>query len=318
MQQRHEHPYGLPHDSDPVSSLSVSNGHSLPYNVHNEEIIQHLYQAGFQTGHYSDTILNVHQNSYRLHAIILSRSPLLAHLMSTTPPTSGQRVIYVQLDNEPEVTQEGFAIALGYLYSSISISLVRPDNARGVLAAGCLLGGMEDLCEYTYDTCRQSINLDTINEWLAFVDSIPGSDGSLSPEQTFTSVFGQYARRLRDDVFHYLVATLPNILGVNPSVVSESGPPQGKAGRETLLQIFSLVPFDMFKAAVESPAFEIGSDHSRFKFAKDAIELRKKGVSQGRGAEETVVLAFGGGHMGGSAVHVTRKMRKRPLWKVHS
>lgn len=26
--------------------------------------------------------------------------------MSTTPPTSGQRVIYVQLDNEPEVTQE--------------------------------------------------------------------------------------------------------------------------------------------------------------------------------------------------------------------
>ena len=28
IQQRHEHPYGPPHDSDPVSSPPVSNGHS--------------------------------------------------------------------------------------------------------------------------------------------------------------------------------------------------------------------------------------------------------------------------------------------------
>ena len=164
-------------------------------------------------------------------------------------------------DRFPLVTSHSRVVifsALGYLYSSISARLVRPDNARSVLAAGCLLGGMDDLCEYTYDTCRQSINLDTINDWLSFIDGIPGSDGSLSPEQTLTSVFGQYARRLRDDVFHFLVATLPNLLGVNPSAVSESGLSQGKAGRETMLQIFSLVPFDMFKAAVESPDFEIG------------------------------------------------------------
>ncbi|KAI6117741.1 hypothetical protein EDD16DRAFT_999590, partial [Pisolithus croceorrhizus] len=111
---------------------------------------------------------------------------------------------------------------------------------------------------------------------------------------------------------------LPNALEVNSPAISESGSSQGRSGRGTLLQIFSLVPFDMFKAAVESPAFQIGSDQSRFKFAKDAIELRKKGIARGRGAEETVVLAFGGSDMGESAVHVTRKIRKRPLWKVHS
>ncbi|KAI6150298.1 hypothetical protein BKA82DRAFT_4113983 [Pisolithus tinctorius] len=309
----------LPCDSVAVSPLPTSNGYSQALNSHNEEIIHHLYHAGFQTGHYADTILNVRQNSYRLHAIILSRSPFLAHLMSTSPPAGGQRVIYVQLDNEPEVTQEGFVIALGYLYSSVSIDLIRPDNSRGVLAAGCLLGGMDDLCVYAYESCRQSINVETIHEWLEFVDNIPGSDGSLDPEQqTLTSVFGQYARRLRDDVFHFLVDTLPNVLEVNSSAVSESGSSQGRSGRETLLQIFSLVPFDMFKAAVESPAFQIGSDQSRFKFAKDAVELRKKGIARGRGAEETVVLAFGGSHMGESAVHVTRKIRKRPLWKVNS
>jgi hypothetical protein len=62
-----------------------------------------------------------------------------------------------------------------------------------------------------------------------------------------------------------------------------------------------------------------GSDQARFKFAKDAIELRKHGIARGPGAEETVVLAFGGKNsIGGSAVHVTRKMRKRPLWKVNA
>ncbi|KIK97403.1 hypothetical protein PAXRUDRAFT_136345 [Paxillus rubicundulus Ve08.2h10] len=287
--------------------------------MHNEEIVHHLYHAGFQTGNYADTILHVHQNSYRLHAIILSRSPLLAHLMSTSPQTGGQRVIFLQLDHEPEVTQEAFAIALGYLYSSVSISLIRPGNARGVLAAGCLLGGMEDLCGYAYETCRRSISVETITEWLGFVDSLPSSsDESIAPQQLLTSVFAQYTAKLREDVFHFLVVTLPNTLQVHSAAVSESGTSQGHTSRDTLLQIFSRVPFDMFKAAVESPTFQIGSDQCRFKFAKDVIELRKGGISRGHGAEETVVLAFGGGHMGGSTVHVTRKMRKRPLWKVNS
>lgn len=61
-----------------------------------------------------------------------------------------------------------------------------------------------------------------------------------------------------------------------------------------------------------------GSDQARFKFAKDAIDLRRRGISRGSGAEETVVLAFGGENFGSSAVHITRKMRKRHLWKVNS
>ena len=49
---------------------------------------------------------HVFQHAYGLHAIILSRSPFLAHLMSTVPPAGIQRVIYVPLEHEPEVTQE--------------------------------------------------------------------------------------------------------------------------------------------------------------------------------------------------------------------
>ena len=304
------------------SSEYGANGFAQPpyQNHHNEEIINHLYHLGFQTGNYADTILHVHQNVYRLHAIILSRSPLLAHLMSTSPQSGGQRVIYVNLDQEPEVTHEGFEIALGYLYSAISSTRIRPENARAVLAAGCLLGGMEDLCRYAYETCRQSITVETISGWVEFIDSIPSStDASTTPDTPKPTIFGQYAKRLKDDVYHFLVDTLPEILEVRHP--ASEAPTSGPSGRDVLLQIYSLVPFEMFKTAVESPHFRLdpsGSDQARFKFAKDAIELRKRGIARGSGAEETVVLAFGGNNFGGSSVHITRKMRKRPLWKVNA
>jgi len=306
--------------SNQSASEPVVNGYlqqSL-YQLHNEAIVNHLYHSGFQTGNYADTILHFHQNAFRLHAIILSRSPFLAHLMSTSPQTGSQRVIYVDLEQEPEITLDGFAIALGYLYSSISLRHVSPQNARTVLAAGCLLGGMDDLCEYAYEMCVSSITVDTINEWLEFIDTIPGAtDGTSTPvEMPARSVFGPYAQRLRDEVFHFLVVTLPIMLEVNQTSAADPTSAQGAKGRDVLLHVFSRVPFEMFKAAVESATFQIGSDQARFKFAKEAIEIRKRGIARGQGAEETVVLAFG--NTGGSAVHVTRKIRKRPLWKVNS
>ncbi|KAJ7940792.1 hypothetical protein B0H13DRAFT_1697897 [Mycena leptocephala] len=300
--------HGLNHSS---SHSGHANGFIL--DRHNAEIVDHLYHSGFETGNYADTLLHVHHGhgvTYRLHAIILSRSPFLAHLMSTSPQSNGQRVIYVHLERELEVTQEGFAIALGYLYSSASLGLVHEKNCRAVLASAHLLGGMDELCTYSYDACRRSISVDTIGEWLQFIDTIPSpSDGTSTADLTQTSIFGLYGQRLRDDVFNFLVVTLPQSLDIQSD--SSSSKP-GVNGRDMLLQIFCRVPFDLFKTAMESPTFEIGSHQTRFKFAKDAIDLRKRGIA--RGAEETVVLS----NFGDSAVHITRKMRKRPLWKVNS
>ncbi|KAJ7083829.1 hypothetical protein C8R43DRAFT_1052002 [Mycena crocata] len=301
---------GTPSGSNHSNSHSeYANGFVL--DRHNTDIINHLYHAGFQTGNYSDTVLHVHQGhgvTYRLHAIILSRSPFLAHLMSTSPQGNAQRVIYVHLERDPEVTHEGFAIALGYLYSSASMGLIHEKNCRAVLASAHLLGGMDELCTYSYDACTRSISVDTIGEWLQFIDTIPSpSDGTSTPDLTQSSIFGPYMDRLRDDVFNFLIITLPQSLDIH-----DSSSNTGVDGRDMLLQIFSRVPFDLFKTAMESSAFEIGSDQTRFKFAKDAIDLRKRGIA--RGAEETVVLS----NFGGSAVHITRKMRKRPLWKVNS
>lgn len=151
--------------------------------------------------------------------------------------------------------------ALGYLYSAAALKLLRPENARGVLAAACLLGRMDDLCSYAYEACQQSITVETINGWLDFVETIPSStDGTTTPENLpAPTLFGYYAQRLRDDVLHFLVVTLPSVLQIHDTS------PQSN-GRNTLLQIFSRVPFNLFKTAVESSTFQIGSQ-TNFIFA---------------------------------------------------
>lgn len=160
--------------------------------------------------------------------------------------------------------------ALAYLYSAAALANVRPENARSVLAAACLLGRMDDLCNYAYEVCRQSISLESLPSWLEFVDSVPTpTDGSSTPiieqhQSPRTAVFGPYAQRLRDDVFNFLVVTLPNLVNFGGQATPTTPLPEGAsshadAGRETLLQVFARVPFDLFKAAVESPTFQLGS-----------------------------------------------------------
>ncbi len=158
---------------------------------------------------------------------------------------------------------------MGYLYSAESLNSLRPENSRAVLAAACLLGGMDDLCGYAYELARQSISIENIGDWLEFVEAIPSpSDGTSTPieqhqvPQSRTAVFGSYAQRLKDDVFHFLVVRLPstlNVSGVSTPVTPQTEGAPSDAGRDTLLQIYARVPFDLFKAAVESPTFQIGT-----------------------------------------------------------
>jgi len=137
-----------------------------------------------------------------------------------------------------------------------SLGLIHEKNSRAVLASAHLLGGMDELCTYSYDACRRSISVDTISDWLQFIDTIPSpSDGTTTPDLTQTSIFGPYGPRLRDDIFNFLIVTLPQSLDLHPD---PSSPKSDVNGRDMLLQIFSRVPFDLFKTAMESQTFEIG------------------------------------------------------------
>ncbi|EJU05349.1 hypothetical protein DACRYDRAFT_103838 [Dacryopinax primogenitus] len=326
-----ETPETTPHStggSDEAGHSQTSYYQSTTAAYHNEEILGHLYHTGFQMGNYSDINLHIEKRQYRLHALILARSTTLAHLMSTASHSSPQ-TIYISLSSEPFITEEGFSIALGFLYASVSLQLVTPQNALSVLASACYLGGMEDMAAHAYAVCKSGISLETLPTWMQFVSSISNDDidakGSLSCREKnrsseHRSILGDYGERLKDDVMHYFIAVLPIELGTfepratvaSPNTSTPAASPGRPSGYNVYLHLYTSLPFTIFKLCIESPVLPAPSDHVRFNFAKACVAARKPGL--GRDSEETVVLAFG--TEGGSAVCLARKTRKKALWKV--
>ncbi|KZO97887.1 hypothetical protein CALVIDRAFT_535985 [Calocera viscosa TUFC12733] len=320
-----ETPQTMPHSTG--GSEEAGESHNSYYQsttaaYHNEEILSHLYHTGFQMGH-------IENRQYRLHSLILARSTTLAHLMSTASHSSPQ-TIYISLASEPLITEEGFSIALGFLYAAVSLQLVHPQNALSVLASACYLGGMDDLAAHAYEVCKSSISLETLPTWIEFVESIVGdevepkassaSDRDKDGSSGRRSILGVYAERLRDDVMQYFIGALPRELGAfdpqpaapPPSTQTPSASPDRPSGHDVYLRLFTLLPYSLFKSCIESPLLPAPSDHVRYNFAKACVAARKPG--RGRDGEETVVLAFG--TEGGSAVCLARKARKKALWKV--
>lgn len=146
-------------------------------------------------------------------------------------------------------------ITLGYLYSYQASKMLSQVNARAVLASACLLGGMDELANRAYQTCKDSIRVESIEDWLAWVDTHPSPFRTHSPstsaastprspspqsipETPGSSIYGPYAQYLRDDVLEFLIVSLPTILFAD----TKSNKP-GEA-QEALLGIFSRVGFD--------------------------------------------------------------------------
>ena len=68
------------------------------------------------------------------------------------------------------------------------------------------------------------------------------------PPTSPTAIYGPYAARLREDVFTFLVVTLPEHLSV-----------AGSPASDVLIPVYARLPFDYFKAAIESPDFPISA-----------------------------------------------------------
>lgn len=165
---------------------------------------------------------------------------------------------------------------MGYLYSSASMGHLTPENSRAVLAAACLLGGMDDLCMAAYEICRDTISTETIQDWLHLLDGYrpspsPSSPATSNPGTPVAEVnghgpmgiLGTYGKRLREDVFSFLVVTLPVSLQAFPTHSQRAAPAavdgaMAESGLDALLRIYAMLPFDVFKHAVESPAFPVG------------------------------------------------------------
>ncbi|KAL7410658.1 hypothetical protein BDY24DRAFT_417752 [Mrakia frigida] len=285
------------------SSIGESQNQSGNKNDHGLSILTQLFETGFQRGDYHDIVLHTPSRSYRLHRLLLSASPLLRPQLFHGPD------IFVSFDSSPAITEEGFAISLGHLYSTFSTHFLESPHEeiqslqsarlfRSVLASAVLLGSMDDLASLALEKCLLSISAPTILDWVE----------ALTPAHLMS--YGPYGQPIKAAVEHYLASTLPREGGAETSEPSKE-----------LVEVYSRLPFELFKSSIESASFP-GSDRSIFAFTKNIISQRLPFLSPNSGTlsshtEENVVLSFGA-KKGGSNVFVTRKggRKERGLWKV--
>ncbi|OXG45507.1 hypothetical protein C359_00192 [Cryptococcus neoformans Bt120] len=284
---------------------------------HAVNLARGIFNVGYLNQEWSDIQLTFFASGLKSHRLILARSPYLAHLMSAAAPGTTIHLSFT----DGNVTEESVHIVLQHLYNP-SMNLVYPQNARAVLATAFLFGGMPELIHHAYLVIRDSLDAKNVVDlvyWLeASSDSSAVYDGQTpSRNHREDSVkawlgdpyprYGEWTIRLRHDAVNYLLHSLPE------QVIKEN---KFNALDDPLSITYAHLPYELFKALVESPELPIVSHQDRFTFVKKVLVQRKKiAPSGGPQMEENVVLAFRGGE--GMEVHVTRRPKKgRTFFKV--
>ncbi|ORX86394.1 hypothetical protein K493DRAFT_291290 [Basidiobolus meristosporus CBS 931.73] len=289
------HPANTEQENTQSSGLNGQRGFSPQHNA----ICTHLYQVGFLSGAFSDVILHVPKfsanNVYKLHSLVLARSPFFHHLLTTS---LNPHELILNLE-DPNISDEGLVIALGYLYAGFPQLQINPTNALNVLATAYLLQ-LEDLCAISTEVAKKNISRQTVLAYTQFVDQADGVG------------YGAYTADIRESCFDFLTGTLPKQTEAFISGKSEN--------YLSLVEAYVELPFDWLKRSIESQNLHIPSDMDRYNFAKEVVSRREKRRNAGKrntAGEESVVLAFGT-KVGGRVTLVRKppKAQKRTLWRA--
>lgn len=296
-----------------------------------------MYQVGFLNGTFSDVLLHVPSltadRAYKLHSLILCRSPTLLHVLNSA---ADYHDISLSIE-DPNITEESFAIALGHLYASYSHQAINPLNAKNVLATAYFLE-LPDLANLAFQIMVSNLSLDNVLDYTRFVEGISGNpadnsnghatngsgettptNGSHSPQLSQASTtkqeYGIFGQQIRDACFHFLTTGLTSGEPVFGSHKNENA-------RRLLVSTLVQLPFEWLKKVVESDKFSAPSDVERYHLAKEVIHLREKARNPALGGEESVVMVFGS--TSASAISIVRKplrplggrRTERVLWRA--
>ncbi|KAI8592194.1 hypothetical protein BDZ88DRAFT_408611 [Geranomyces variabilis] len=292
---------------------------------YHDEICSHLYNNGFIRGLYADLIVHLQTAGtgspgldgssgvviFKLHKIIAIRSPYFAHLLAEMEDNAAnggpdmQGIINLTIPaHDPNLTPEGFSIALASLYASYSQSLLvdqstagtpqRSALLRSVLCAATLLH-LAPLAALATAQIKADVSRDTVLDYCLYVS-----------DPAFAHAYGQHtSMELREAVLVYLTK------GVVHDVCHQHGVANVWADREAepykdLVATFSKLPFEWLKKVVESRGFKVPSDLDRYQFAKEVVAIRQRArtaaapnaqpqttASMLLAGEENVLLAFG-------------------------
>ncbi|KAJ6797970.1 Uncharacterized protein M6B38_215225 [Iris pallida] len=110
-------------------------------------LCDHIQMEGFNSGAFSDVVVQAMGSTYRLHRLILSRSSYFRNMLHGPWKEAGAPTVVLHID-DANVNSESIAMALGYLYGHHP--KLNDNNAFRVLAAASFLD-LQDLCAICTD-----------------------------------------------------------------------------------------------------------------------------------------------------------------------
>lgn len=110
-------------------------------------LCDHIQMEGFNSGAFSDIVVQAMGSNYRLHRLILSRSSYFRNMLHGPWKEAAAPNLALQID-DPNVNSEAITIALAYLYGHHP--KLNDGNAFRVLAAASFLD-LQDLCAICTD-----------------------------------------------------------------------------------------------------------------------------------------------------------------------
>lgn len=146
-------------------------------------LCEHVQIEGFNSGSFSDIVVNAMGSTYHLHRLILSRSSYFRNMLHGPWKEASAAIVTLQIDDN-NVNDEAIAIALAYLYGNHP--KLNDNNAFRVLAAASFLD-LQDLCAICTDFIISEL---WTSNFLAYQVFAENQDYGIHGERVRTACWG--------------------------------------------------------------------------------------------------------------------------------
>lgn len=127
----------------------------------------HLYSRGLLAGKHSDITVIAFGKRYKLHRLILDRSPFFASALSEPwlEAQAKEMTVYPQ-DIDSAITQASFELALNCLYGCVASEVMQ--DPAGLFATACWLE-MRDLVDLSIDSMLRQMTTQTLSPLIKLI-----------------------------------------------------------------------------------------------------------------------------------------------------
>ncbi|KAK7363575.1 hypothetical protein VNO77_05722 [Canavalia gladiata] len=146
-------------------------------------LCEHVQIEGFNSGSFSDIVVNAMGSTYHLHRLILSRSSYFRNMLHGPWKEASAPVVTLHVDDK-NVNDEAIAMALAYLYGHHP--KLNDNNAFRVLAAASFLD-LQDLCAICTDFIISEL---WTSNFLAYQVFAENQDYGIHGERVRTACWG--------------------------------------------------------------------------------------------------------------------------------